>query len=129
MRSVRPAVLVVEDDSLVRMSALDMVEDLGFAAIAAQGATEALEILRGAARVDVLFTDVGLPDMKGPELARVASTMRPGLKVVFASGYADDSEALEGSLWLSKPYDLRELSNALDTLIGQGPATPPGRRS
>ena len=129
VRSVRPAVLVVEDDSLVRMSALDMVEDLGFAAIAAQGGTEALEILRGPARVDVLFTDVGLPDMKGPELARVASTLRPGLKVVFASGYADDSEALEGSLWLSKPYDLRELSRALDSMIGQGPATPAGRRS
>ncbi len=117
MRAVRPTVLVVEDEPLVRLSAIDMVEDLGFIALSAEAGGEALDILRGPSRVDVLFTDVGLPDMKGPDLAQAAMALRPGLKVLFASGYAADGSAPKGSVWLSKPYEKRELSQALDGLL------------
>ena len=65
-------VLVVEDDDLVRMAAVDMIETLGFTALQAMDATEALSVLNGAERVDVLFTDIGLPGMRGPELAAKA---------------------------------------------------------
>ena len=91
--AARPVVLVVEDDALVRMAAVDMVETLGFTALQAGDAAEALAIVRGEARLDVLFTDIGLPGMRGPELAAKAVELRPGLKVVFASGYSENEEA------------------------------------
>ncbi len=126
MLQVRPVVLVVEDDPLVRLSALDMVEDLGFAAVEAAGAVEALALVRLDGRIDVLFTDVGLPDMKGQELAAKAVAARPTLKVVFASGYPDDGSAPEGTVWLSKPYEQRELARALRGVIA-GPSRRPPR--
>ena len=58
-------VLVVEDDPLVRMAAVDMVATLGFTPVQAADATEALNILSGKGRVDILFTDIGLPGMRG----------------------------------------------------------------
>jgi CheY-like chemotaxis protein len=115
---VRPVVLVVEDDPLVRLSALDMVEDLGFSATPAAAAGEALDILKTDGRVDILFTDIGLPDMRGHELARTALALRPELKVVFASGYADDGSAPEGAVWLAKPYEQTQLSSVLARLSG-----------
>ena len=118
VRAVRPVVLVVEDDPLVRLSALDMVEDLGFSATPAAAAGEALDILKTEGRVDILFTDIGLPDMRGHELARTALALRPELKVVFASGYADDGSAPEGAVWLAKPYEQTQLSSVLARLSG-----------
>ena len=107
-------VLVVEDDPLVRLSAVDMVEALGFAALAASDGETALEMLRGEARVDVLFTDVGLPGLRGPELAAAGATLRPGLKIVFASGYGDMlGDAVAGAVHLGKPYQQDQLAEVL----------------
>jgi PAS domain S-box-containing protein len=110
----RPVVLVVEDDPLVRMAASEMVDALGFSVMVAEDAHLALEALRGVARIDVLFTDIGLPGMRGPELARAALTLRPDLKVVFVSGYAEiDGPAIEGAMRLRKPYQQEELAEIL----------------
>jgi CheY-like chemotaxis protein len=116
IQAMQPVVLVVEDDPLVRMSAIDMVEDLGFMAVAAGDARQALDLLKSGGRYDILFTDVGLPDMKGTELADAALGLQPELSVVFASGYADDGAAPRGAVWLSKPYEQRELAQALGGL-------------
>jgi CheY-like chemotaxis protein len=115
LRDVHPVVLVVEDDALVRMAAIDMVEALGFAALEAVDAIEALEILNREDRVDVLFTDIGLPGMRGPELAARALELRPGLKVIFASGYGetDEAQAIEGAAHLGKPYEHGQLAEVL----------------
>lgn len=112
---VRPVVLVVEDDALVRMAAVDMIGALGFTALQAGDASMALAVLRGESRVDVLFTDVGLPGMRGPELAQAAVVLRPGLKVIFASGYAgiSDEGAVDGAVQLGKPYQQDELAEVL----------------
>jgi PAS domain S-box-containing protein len=129
IRAVQPVVLVVEDDPLVRLSAADMVEDLGFVAVAVEDAANALQLLQSGTRADVLFTDVGLPDMKGPELAEAALALRPDLPVIFASGYADTGETPPGAVWLSKPYEQRELASALAGLIRKGgPALRAARR-
>jgi hypothetical protein len=64
--------------------------------------------------------------MKGPELASEALALRPGLPVVFASGYAEDGLAHPGAAWLSKPYEQRELAQALAGLTGRG-ASSAGR--
>jgi CheY-like chemotaxis protein len=117
--AARPVVLVVEDDALVRMAAVDMVETLGFTALQAGDAAEALAIVRGEARLDVLFTDIGLPGMRGPELAAKAVELRPGLKVVFASGYSENEEAraIEGAAHLGKPYQHDQLADVLGKAV------------
>jgi len=114
LKDSRRVVLVVEDDPLVRMSAVDMIEALGFSPLQAEDAPSALTILDSDERVDVLFTDVGLPGMRGHELAALARERRAGLKVVFASGYGEaDGEAVPGATHLGKPYEQDELAEAL----------------
>jgi CheY-like chemotaxis protein len=115
LRDHRPVVLVVEDDPLVLMSAADMVEALGFAVLSAADAEQALAILGDDGRIDVLFTDVGLPGMRGPELAQRAAKLRPGLKIVFASGYGETAEmtAIDGAVQLGKPYEQDQLAEVL----------------
>ena len=113
---VRPIVLVVEDDALVRLSALDMIRQIGCTPVGAADAEEALKVLKGDGRIDVLFTDIGLPGVRGPELAEQALRLRPGLKVVFASGYGeapDETRGRTGSSYLAKPYEQDELAQVL----------------
>ncbi len=120
LRAAQPVVLVVEDDPLVRMAAVDMVEALGFTALQAGDAGEALDIVRGQRRLDILFTDIGLPGMRGPELAASAVKLRPALKVVFASGYSENEEAqaIEGAAHLGKPYQHDQLAAVLTQAVG-----------
>jgi PAS domain S-box-containing protein len=113
LRGRQPVVLVVEDDPLVRLSAVDMIEALGFHVLQAPDAEVALETLGGTQRVDVLFTDIGLPGMRGPELAVAAAGLRPGLKVVFATGYGDDTPVADGVAQLGKPYERDQLAEVL----------------
>ncbi len=116
--TARPTVLVVEDDSLVRAAAIDMISELGFAVVGVEDAPSALGHLESGARVDILFTDVGLPGMRGPALAAAARDIRPDIKVVFASGYGESEEtgAVHGALHLAKPYQRQSLSKLLMTL-------------
>jgi PAS domain S-box-containing protein len=111
--AARPVVLIVEDEPLVRLSAVDMIEELGFVVLEAEDAPEALGYLKSGERIDILFCDVGLPGMRGPELAKKAAALRPGLRVVFASGYGDATEGVDGGLFLSKPYDREDLERTL----------------
>ena len=115
LRDGRRVVLLVEDDALVRMAAQDMIESLGFSVVAAAAAPAALAVLRREDRVDILFTDVGLPGMRGPALAQEALGLRPGLKVIFASGYGESAEtqSVPGAARLGKPYDHHQLAQAL----------------
>jgi len=108
-------VLVVEDEAMVRMAAVEMIQTMGFEVRQASDATQALKALGGEDRIDILFTDIGLPGMRGPELAEAALKLRPALKVIFASGYADagDASAIAGAVHLGKPYQLEELAEVL----------------
>ncbi len=119
LKAAQPVVLVVEDDAMVRLAAVDMVESLGFTALQAGEAAEALAIVRGEARIDVLFTDIGLPGMRGPELAAKAVELRPRLKVVFASGYSENEEAraIKGAAHLGKPYQQDQLAEVLGKAV------------
>ena len=117
LKGREPVVLVVEDDALVRLAAVDMVGALGFRVMQAADAEAALAILRGPERVDVLFTDVGLPGMRGPNLARAATELRPGLKVVFATGYGERDPDLDGAVRLGKPYEQDQLAQVLGRAV------------
>jgi PAS domain S-box-containing protein len=119
LQKAQRVVLVVEDDALVRMAAVDMIESLGFSAAQAGDAEEALAILRANDQIDILFTDIGLPKMRGPELATKALALRPDLKVVFASGYGETEEAqgVSGARHLDKPYQQSQLAEVLDVAV------------
>lgn len=111
----RETVLLVEDDALVRAAAVEMLGELGFAVLEAGDGPAAMAILESGARIDVLFTDIGLPGLRGDELARRARALRPGLRIVLASGYSDRAavEGVENVQALDKPYDAGALARVL----------------
>ncbi len=101
------AVLVVDDDAAVRTTTVEVLRDLGYDLREAGGGEEALDLLRRDNRIEVLLTDVVMPGMNGAELARRASSERPGLTILFMSGYADPQEitgALRRYRLVRKPF-------------------------
>ncbi|MDB5361927.1 MAG: hypothetical protein JWO51_3224 [Rhodospirillales bacterium] len=109
-------VLVVEDDEDVREYTVTALETLGYVVHAARNAGEALQRLRELARIDLLFTDVGLPGgTNGRELAEAAAASKPGLKVLFTTGYASRAVVRDGTLdpgvdMIGKPFTLKEIA-------------------
>jgi PAS domain S-box-containing protein len=119
-------VVVVEDDPAVRMLALDLLKELGYRSYEAEDAKSALRILESSVRVDLLVTDVGLPGMNGRQLAEIARQHRPGLKVLFMTGYAQNAAERQGFLeegmdMVAKPFALELLANKIRAMIGQTP--------
>ena len=119
----QPTVLVVEDEVLVQMLVLEVLQDLDLQSLEANDAPSALEILRSEAPVDLLVTDVGLPGMNGRDLADAARELRPGLKVLFVTGYADRAQAGEfageGMDMIVKPFNLDQLSGKITEMVGR----------
>lgn len=105
-------ILLVEDDPLIRDDTAEMLRRQGATVLEAASAEEALDALDGAA-VSVLVTDVNLGEVNGPELARRAQAIRPGLKVVYASGDTVPEANQVGSTLLRKPYGELQLLHAV----------------
>lgn len=109
-------ILVVEDDELVRQNVLRQLADLGYHVTGATNGAKAIEILKSDAKIDLLFTDVVMPGgMNGRQLSEAAAKLRPGLKVLFTSGYTENAIVHQGRLdrgvqLLSKPYRREELT-------------------
>lgn len=104
-------VLVVEDEMIVSMVLVETLEEQGYTVLEAAEGQAALRILEGPAPIDLLVTDVGLPGIDGRQLAEMARVLRPGLKVLFLTGYArqaTDGEALHGpdTGLISKPVPM-----------------------
>jgi len=115
-------ILVVEDDVRVRRVAVARLQNNGYEVVEAGTGAEALELLRALPRIRLLFTDVIMPGgMTGDELAREARKMRPDIKVLFTSGYAEPSiagrELSQDESWLKKPYTARELALRLREIL------------
>jgi PAS domain S-box-containing protein len=100
-------ILLVEDDDAVRRAAARILRDRGYDVIAAAGSNEAIVAARDLARpLDLLLTDIAMPEMSGPSLAAKLQATQPGLPVVFASGYTDRPHELPvGAHFVSKPFD------------------------
>jgi CheY-like chemotaxis protein len=118
-------ILLVEDDKHVRDSTFQAIELLGYRVVAESSGSDALARLYADADIDILFTDVVMPQgMSGVTLAREARALRPGLRILLASGHprdaADSGRHLEGFAFLAKPYRLQELASALRALKGGG---------
>ncbi len=117
-------VVVVEDDPAVRMLVLDLLKELGYRAFEAEDAKSALPLLESDLRMDLLVTDVGLPGMNGRQLAEVARQHRPGLKVLFMTGYAQKAAERQGFLedgmdMVAKPFAIELLASKIRTMISQ----------
>jgi PAS domain S-box-containing protein len=120
-RETAGTVLIVEDEPAVLEVATDIFDSLGYDVLTARDASEAIEVLGRDVHIDVMFSDVIMPNgMNGVELSRKARELRPGMKILLASGYpmsALPSEGLgEGMSFISKPYRWAELSDKLRSL-------------
>ena len=126
-------VLVVDDDPLVLASTAAMLEDFGHRVIEAGSARDALGVLRAGTPVDLVVTDQVMPGMTGLELATEVESLRPGLPILLASGFAELSEAEAARLpRLSKPFTQAALGQAIVDLgpsegIGDGVVRLPRR--
>jgi DNA-binding NtrC family response regulator len=95
----------------------------GYTVLTAGDGLEALEVVRGAGPIRVLVTDIVMPNMRGPELAKVLKASRKNLKVIYMSGYLEfhkaDDEFLEGSFFLQKPFSRDSLVSKVDEALKQ----------
>ena len=118
-KSKRPVVLIVEDEFLLRMDAVDMIEAAGFDALEAANADEAIAILESRLDITVVFTDIQMPgSMDGLKLARAVRGRWPPIKIVATSGHVEVSETdlPEGGRFLAKPYSSVQVAGVLREL-------------
>lgn len=116
----RPVVLIVEDETLIRMNAIEMIEADGFEVIEATGADEAISILEQRGDIRLIFTDIDMPgSMDGLKLAHFVKGRWPPIKIIATSGHAKitESDLPEGSRFLAKPYAATTISRAIHQLI------------
>ncbi|RWA24870.1 hybrid sensor histidine kinase/response regulator [Pseudomonas veronii] len=116
------AVVVVEDDPAVRMLVVNVLDELGYTAHQAADARTALPLLESDLRVDLLVTDVGLPGMNGRQLAEIARQHRPGLRILFMTGYAEKAAERQGFLedgmdMVAKPFSIDVLATKIRSMI------------
>ena len=112
----KSVVLVVEDEPIILMNAMDIVEDAGFEALGAYSADAAIDILRSRNDISIVFTDINMPgSMDGLMLAATIHDRWPPIKLVITSGRRKYSrgELPEGSRFLSKPYGLEQVTDVL----------------
>ena len=115
--------LVVDDEPLVRMLCVEQLEELGYAVIEAGDGPSALKIIETRQPIDLLVTDVGLPrGMNGRQLADAARLRRPGLEVLFVTGYAENAVLNHGHLEpgmhiMTKPFEMEAFARRVRDLI------------
>ena len=121
--SVLTNVLVVEDEMVLRMRAVDIVEDAGFAAVEAVNADEALSILESRSDISVLFSDIQMPgSIDGLKLAQAVHRRWPHIKIILVSGQVklSDNDKPANSRFFGKPIDVKQMIAELQGMIGNG---------
>ncbi len=115
-------VLVVEDEDIVRGLVVEVLDDLGLTTIEAASGPAGLEILRSRQTIDLLVTDIGLPGLNGRQMADAARLLRPELKILFMTGYAEAAAAASGFLepgmaMITKPFPIDTLAERIRGMI------------
>src|SRR5215213_10337437 len=113
-----PAVLVVDDGPQIRATAVQLFQELGCEVFDAYNGQSALKILEARPEIQVLFADVRMPGMSGPELAQVARRLRPDLRIVLTSGYVSRDDVPDGIPFVPKPWRTGDLAD----VVGRAPA-------
>ena len=119
----RQTVLVVDDEPTIRMLVLEVLEEMGYTAIEAGDGAGAMRILQSGARIDLVITDVGLPGaMNGRQVADAALALRPELKILFITGYAENAVIGNGRLGpamtlITKPFSMDALASKVSSLL------------
>jgi nitrogen-specific signal transduction histidine kinase/CheY-like chemotaxis protein len=120
-------VLVIDDEAMIRLLIADTLTECGYEVIEAVDGPAGLEILRSDARIDLLITDVGLPGgMNGRQVADAARVIRPDLKVLFITGYAEQAVIGSGSLAtdmfvLAKPFPMEAIAERTRDILNDFP--------
>jgi PAS domain S-box-containing protein len=118
-------VLVIDDEPLVRMLIVDTLKELGYCAIEAVDGAAGLKVLQSSMRIDLLITDVGLPNgMNGRQVADAARQLRPAIKILFITGYAENAVFNHGHLEhgmqvVTKPFEIAELGRRIRAIISE----------
>jgi two-component sensor histidine kinase/CheY-like chemotaxis protein len=118
-----PNVLVVEDEMVLRMRAVDIVEDAGFCPVEAVNADEALSILEARSDISLLFTDIQMPgSMDGLKLAHAVRDRWPAIKIILVSGQVkpSDAEKPADSRFFGKPLSVERMIAELQEMVGEG---------
>jgi CheY-like chemotaxis protein len=116
-------VLIVDDESTVRLLMVDALHDAGYRVLEAVDGPGGLQILQSETRIDLLLTDVGLPGgMNGRQVADAGRALRPNLKVLFITGYAESAVVGNGRLdpgmqVITKPFGIDALTNRVRDMI------------
>jgi PAS domain S-box-containing protein len=118
----RETVLVVEDEPVVRALIVDVLDELGYRALEAEDGPSGLAILQSRTKVDLLVTDIGLPGLNGRQLADAGRLLRPALKVLFMTGYAENAAFANGFLehgmeMITKPFAMDRLAVRLREIV------------
>ena len=116
-------VLVVEDEMVLRMRAVDIVEDAGFTAVEAVNADEALSILEKRSDIALLFSDIQMPgSMDGLKLAHAVHARWPAIKIILVSGQVklSDADKPANSRFFGKPLEVKQMIAELQAMVGAG---------
>jgi PAS domain S-box-containing protein len=125
LRASDTVVLVIDDEPTVRMLIADALGDLNYTCIEAVDGPSGLEALKSNRRIDLLITDVGLPGgLNGRQVADAAQALRPELKVMFITGYAENAALNHGHIGpgmavLTKPFAVSELVRRVERMLGR----------
>jgi signal transduction histidine kinase/ActR/RegA family two-component response regulator len=112
------SILVVDDDPDVRAFTVSCLESLGYEVLVADGGRPALAMLGGKESIDLLLIDVIMPEVQGPEVARLALAKRPNLRILFMTGYvAEAGDAINRRHVLSKPFTVTELAHKVQEVL------------
>ena len=123
-------ILVVEDEQRVRHFSVDALRELGYVVISAPGGKDAIRALAEQPAINMLFTDIVMPEMNGRQLADAALDMQPSLKVLFTTGYTRNAVVHNGMLdpgvaFLPKPFSIAQLSMKVREVLDGGGANRP----
>jgi CheY-like chemotaxis protein len=118
----RETVLVVEDEAVVRALIVDVLHELGYRALEAEDGPSGLAMLQSRVKIDLLVTDIGLPGLNGRQLADAGRLLRPELKVLFMTGYAENAAFASGFLehgmeMITKPFAMERLGSRLREIV------------
>lgn len=122
--SGRPAVLIVEDEELVRLIIAEELREAGFEVIEVEDGPRAVEVLRSGEAIDLLFTDIRMPgSLTGWDIAEEARNLRPDIAVIYATGFSEEAlRIVPGGLFFKKPYRASAIVDAAQSL-GVSPIT------